>query len=541
MSKVKFTKNELEDIKLIVSVGVTREQAEITILARRTMKSQKKQDKKTRPKVLKNVSKSSQNFLVEYNISLTPNKILNGAYNVVNNNPPIQVTTSMGEELTLKWIRSFNPKAAYHRRLIIKRVNDKLEENVIGINKSFDNNLQKVHTPDNICDDMVDLIDFSITTDIFYVFFSLEYVEALVYRKGVNPKQVKYFSDSISKSRVGTMLGVESFVLNVDEFLKGNNMPKSNNIVVIGNPPYNKNSNEKDSVPIYNNFIETIIDTIAPSKFSFIVPSRWMLGGKGLDQFRERMLNDFRFKKIVDFKTATNIFPGAEIAGGVNYFLWDKTHNGRCDYNGTKRMLNEHDIIIRDNLSVTIINKIISSKEPTFMGKVSSSKPYNIRTSEPTFEAKNVDNILCLITQKIGKKFVKIDNVTNKRNDICKWKVIVPIAPIAGQTNFENEISIFHTNNIFILPPDEICSETYLVINSFDSYEECENFKTYILTKFFRFVLLCRLDGQNVSQDCYRWVPDQLDYTKTYSDEELFEKYGLDEEEIAHINSKIKG
>jgi hypothetical protein len=306
--------------------------------------------------------------------------------------------------------------------------------------------------------------------------------------------------------------------------------------VIIGNPPYNENSNDKESRPIYNRFIETVIDYIKPSKLSMIVPSRWMLGGKGLDKFRNRMMNDSHIVKCNDYKNSYDIFPGVDIAVGVNYFLWDSEYNGPCNFNGELRYLNEFDVVVRDAESIGIITNVKSNNTSFLIDSVSVSRPYNIRTSEPVTES----GILCLYTQKLGKQYVSQKSVTNKQNNINSWRVIVPIAPIAGQTNFNKPISIYNNNNIIKLPPSEICSEAYIVLKTLSSEYECDNFITYMKTKFFRFLLLLRIDGQNVSRDCYAWVPDQEDYSRSYNDEYLYQKYNLSPEQIEYIESKIK-
>lgn len=401
-------------------------------------------------------------------------------------------------------------------------------------------NLQCYMTPEKIVKDVCSQFESefnNFTTSEFWVLFNLEFIDELVFERNVKRPRIKFFTDNVIKSKWAVkMYGVESYVINIDEFLNQDKiMPKSNKIIVVGNPPYNENSNDKDSRPIYNRFIETVIDYIKPSKLSMIVPSRWMLGGKGLDKFRNRMMNDSHIVKCNDYKNY-DIFPGVDIAVGVNYFLWDSEYNGPCNFNGELRYLNEFDVVVRDAESIGIITNVKSNNTLFLIDSVSVSRPYNIRTSEPVTKS----GILCLYTQKLGKQYVSQKSVTDKQNNINSWRVIVPIAPIAGQTNFNKPISIYNNNNIIKLPPSEICSEAYIVLKTLSSEYECDNFITYMKTKFFRFLLLLRIDGQNVSRDCYAWVPDQEDYTRSYNDEYLYQKYNLSPEQIEYIESKIK-
>lgn len=443
--------------------------------------------------------------------------------------------TTNGEILTIEKIRN----KFENRKAIYEKLKDYGGDGREGTSR-IGSNVQCVPTPFNIAREMVELFSLEeLRFSEIYVMFSLEFLEVLVSEKGINPKNIHFFSDNIPKCKwAKVMYNVDGYIVNINEFLsqKENDMPKSNNIIVIGNPPYNEGSNAKDSKPIYNRFIETIIDCVEPNKFSMIVPSRWMIGGKGLDSFRERMMNDTHMKVCVDFKNSYDIFPGVDIAVGVNYFLWDSEYIGGCNFNGVERNLNDFDIVVRDVEALSIIKKIKKSSGTFLVDNVSVSKPYNIRTSEPPTK----DGVLCLYTQSLGKQYVDNNSVIDKQNNINKWKVIAPIAPIAGQTNFDKPISIYNNNNIILLPPTEICSETYIVLNSFETKEACNNFVSYMKTKFFRLMLLLRIDGQNVSRDCYSWVPDQLDYTKEYTDEELYEKYNLSQEEISYIESKIK-
>lgn len=130
---------------------------------------------------------------------------------------------------------------------------------------------------------------------------------------------------------------------------------------VVGNPPYQMmdGGNRNSSTPIYQLFVSQAKE-LRPQYISMITPSRWFAGGKGLDEFRAEMLTDSHIRKIVDFPDSTECFTGADIAGGVNFFLWDQGHDGICEVVSVHggeiiskhRALNEYDIFIRNNGSI---------------------------------------------------------------------------------------------------------------------------------------------------------------------------------------------
>jgi len=327
-------------------------------------------------------------------------------------------------------------------------------------------------------------------------------------------------------------------------------MPKTEKLVVLGNPPYQSmdGGHGVSAKPIYNIFIETIIDSLDPQYFSFIVPSRWMMGGKGLDKFRTRMMSDRHIKVIVDDMSLYGVFSSVDIAGGVNYFLRDKRYEGMCKFNFVDRYLDEYDIIIRENENRDILERVRKITEKNIGAIASPSKPYGLRAiasprkpyglrGDATITDKGIP---CWFKQSIGKKFVDPATVKDPRNDINKWKVLAPRLPIAGQTDFTKPIGFFTVNNIIIAEPGEVCTETYLVLNAFNNKEEATNFVSYMRTKFFRFMLRMRVTSQNIARDCYSWVPDVGPYHLPLTDEKLYKMFNITRQQQDYIDSKIK-
>lgn len=317
---------------------------------------------------------------------------------------------------------------------------------------------------------------------------------------------------------------------------------------IVGNPPYQEmdGGNGVSAGPVYQLFIESAIN-MKPEHISMISPSRWFIGGKGLDAFRERMLNDERLSVLFDYERGTYIFPTVDIAGGISYFRWDKNHKGACtivnDIDGRRsyaqRKLNDYEVFIRSNLGVSILNKVLELHKKdngTFLDeKVSSRKPFGLPTNYEPREK----GIPCWFIQKIGLKFAD-ENVIDKDNPyLNKWKFLVPIAPIAGQTDFSKPVGFYYSGNTIVSKPGECCTESYIVLNSFDSEEEALSFRSYIFTKIVRFLLLQSVISQHVSKKNYRFVPDLGHYEGIYTDEMLKERWNITEEEWKYIDSKI--
>ncbi len=273
-----------------------------------------------------------------------------------------------------------------------------------------------------------------------------------------------------------------------------------------------------------------------------IVPSRWFSGGKGLSGFRRKMLNDKRLKELHDYPRARDVFSDVEIKGGVNYFLWEDSYNGDClvktyeehkCISAMKRPLKEKntDIFMRINGAIPILRKIQSFKEESFSKLVSSRKPFGLATNFKDFTPYKTDNSVKIYAHKnIG--YVKIDAIPLNRQWIKEHKIIIPYAIGSGNSKTDRV-------NPMYAEPGSCCTETYLVVGTFATKKQCRNVMSYINTKFFHFCLTLIKNTQHTTRITYQFVPQQ-NFDEQWTDEKLYKKYALTDDEINFIEKMIR-
>ncbi len=316
--------------------------------------------------------------------------------------------------------------------------------------------------------------------------------------------------------------------------------------VIISNPPYQLSDGGfgKSAKPIYQLFVENA-KKLKPRYISMVIPSRWFSGGRGLEEFRKRMLSDKHIRTLVDYEDFKDIFPGVDLAGGACYFLWDREQPGACTVvNCTRnvpqvaetRNLDEYDVFIRSNNALSIVGKVVAAHKGAFMDKtVSASKPFGLRTFYEPKEA----GVPCLFIQRIGLKYADPKDVGDNQKILDKWKFLAPRSPIAGQTDFSKPVGFYYDGNTRIVPPGTCCTESFIVLFSSDSEEEVRAFRSYLYTKTVRFLLLQCVVSQDVTREKFRFVPDLGHYKGKYYDKGLCKKWGITEEEWQFIDSKI--
>ena len=314
--------------------------------------------------------------------------------------------------------------------------------------------------------------------------------------------------------------------------------------VIIGNPPYQLNvgvESKSFAIAIYHKFIEQAI-TLNPRYLCMIVPSRWFAGGRGLDDFREKMLNDRRIKEIHDFPDASEVFLGVEIKGGVNYFLWDREYKGDCRVvsyeNGEvisemTRPLKEEgaDSFIRDNQAISIYHKVRDFNEKSFSEFVSVQTPFGLLSSFKSYKKDPFKGAVKIFgNQFVG--YISEEQISKNKQWVSEHKILIPKVFGTGEISTDNIKPIYAA-------PNSCCTQTYLVIGPFANEKRCRSVIRYIRTKFFHFMLNIKKNTQDAMRGVYQFVPQQ-DFDEEWTDEKLYRKYGLTAEEIAYIEKMVR-
>jgi superfamily II DNA or RNA helicase len=349
-------------------------------------------------------------------------------------------------------------------------------------------------------------------------------------------------------------------LLNINENMKFD--------AVVGNPPYQESDGgaQASAKPIYNFFVESAKE-INTRIINLIMPTRWYAGGKGLDDFRKKMLDDKNIVEIHDFLNPTIIFPSKNIRGGVCFILWDNDFNNEkelvkvvtygdslLDKKELKRKLkfDGEDIFVRDIQSIQIIKKTkaqegflsieshISPRRPFDLDANIVKIPKKFRSDDKGLK----DPVICYGKGKQAG-FVEKAEITKNIDWIDKFKVFTPRANNIGTELNDDNL------NTFIGKPNTICTESYMVIGVDLNLDEhsAKNLSKYFATKFTRFMHSLGKASQDATSKTYKFVPLQdfaqnfeIDWKKSIPeiDQQLYQKYGLSEEEISFIESKIK-
>ena len=375
----------------------------------------------------------------------------------------------------------------------------------------------------------------------------------------------RYFEDLINQIKSKP----QKFIKQVKQgktYWKSNNTDNMKFNAIVGNPPYMEMDGgaQASASPIYNRFVD-VAKAINPGYISMIIPSRWYSGGKGLDEFRDNMLNDPHIAVLHDFLNPEEVFPRTNIRGGICYFLWDSsydntenltkviTHQSKTEPSTAQRSLktDNNDTFIRHGVAVEIIQKIKSDPNfESFSKYVSPRKPFGIEgnfTNSGKFKPTNEGLVKPLLCYGKGKKigFVERDEIKHNTAWIDAYKVFTPRANNIGTELNDDNL------NTFVGEPHSICTESYIVLGADLNLDKksASHLRKYFTTKFTRFLHSIAKASQDATSKTYKFVPLQdftsgsdIDWSKTIPqiNQQLYKKYNLSEEEISFIESMIK-
>jgi len=316
--------------------------------------------------------------------------------------------------------------------------------------------------------------------------------------------------------------------------------------VIIGNPPYQMKGGAggtSDS-SIYHFFVEQA-RKLEPRYLSMVVPSRWLAGGRGLDEFRSQMLSSKNLVRLVDFPVSSEVFPNVEVKGGICYFLWSQLENDLCDVTvvrgdeeaSASRQLDEFDVFVRDPRSANILRKVLKLGEQPITDILTADTPFGIATNFDGFHNLRKVEDIALHYVRSGKRaigFVPRGMITKNTALIDKWKILVPKAGSDGGQKIPDSV----LGKPWLSPPPSVATQTFLAF-SVGSENEAKSIESYYRTKFFRHLVSLRKLTQDALRPMYSWVPIQS-WDRQWTDEVLFKKYKLTAEEIDYIETVIR-
>lgn len=316
--------------------------------------------------------------------------------------------------------------------------------------------------------------------------------------------------------------------------------------VIIGNPPYQMKGGAGGSSDssIYHLFVEQA-KKLEPKFLSMVVPSRWLAGGRGLDEFRKDMLSSRKLLRLVDFPVSSEVFPNVEVKGGICYFLYSDAHKGPCEVTVVRgdegatssRQLDEFDVFVRDPKAVGILRKVLSAGEQPISGILTADTAFGIATNFDGFHDKKKPGDVELRYVRSGKRqigFVPRSMITKNANLIDKWKVLVPEAGSDGGQKIPDSV----LGKPWMSPPPSVATQTFLAF-WLASEDEAQSVESYYRTKFFRHLVSLRKLTQHALRSTYSWVPVQA-WDRQWTDKALYKKYGLTKEEIDYVESVIR-
>ena len=319
--------------------------------------------------------------------------------------------------------------------------------------------------------------------------------------------------------------------------------------VIVGNPPYQiDDEGGHRPVPLYHKFVRQA-KALDPRYLVMVTPSRWMAGGLGLRAFRAEMLRESRVRALVDYPISKEVFPGVEVKGGISYFLWSRDNTGPCSFTSVRggvesgpspQRLDKYDILVRDPMGIGILDRVLAIGEQSFESIVASVRPFGdkLRSNFRDYRKERGDeHEVPVLLNEGGKRvevWTKASYLTANMALAQRWKVFLPKAGSDGGQRLPNPV----IGTPRLGRPDQISTETFLAIGPFNTESHANAAQTYLKTKIARYLISLRKISQDNVPSTFRWLPIP-DWTKPVTEEALRIKYGITDEEAAHIDSMV--
>jgi site-specific DNA-methyltransferase (adenine-specific) len=316
----------------------------------------------------------------------------------------------------------------------------------------------------------------------------------------------------------------------------------SHRIVFVGNPPYQRDSGDSSAVGIYNLFVDHAL--VHGEEGLFVIPARWYATGRGMDDFRASLLTGGKVKQIIDFPNSRSVFTTVDIASGICFLHVSNAHNGNCtlidgDGNHHDTDLSKFDILVREPKALSIINKVVAQHEIFLSQTVTPQNAFGLilitsfRNFAPVPSASTYG-----CETKDGIKQVEAEFVTRRHDIIDKWKVITSKAgPASGRADKHGRRTVLSITKV--LPPKHVCLQTYIIVATFDNQKDAENCVAYLALKLPRYLIAQRAISQDLPPQAWSWAP-RMDFTRIWTDQELYDHFDLTADERSHIEATIK-
>jgi hypothetical protein len=281
------------------------------------------------------------------------------------------------------------------------------------------------------------------------------------------------------------------------------------------NPPYSTSQevNARNSTPLHHLFVKKFAYAI---QFSvFIIPQRWFITGKGLDNFRNDFKNRTDIKSINWFENSKEVFGNhVDIKGGVVVITRVKSYDGLCNFDDTMVNLTVSDVILHPNAYQIYLSGQTHCNKQGCIDTLFKGRYYGIETNDERLKENSTSSSkLCLVSSKQSKdrkKYIEMDDALKKKQVF--WKVYTPAA-------FEKANSGF--GPLHIAKPTELHSASYVSFQV-KNYAEALSLQSYLKTKFANELLSIRKVSQLISKDTLHWIP-KVPLDRIWNDDNLKE------------------